>query len=466
MPGGIAFHHWQERLTASRDEVPERVRYTRKSTEGDDRQATSHEQQAGAMDKKWDGIERAWYWADSCSGTSFDRPAFQDLLDFCKSNRRSPRNLGRIEMYDPSRFGRTLDEEGKPDIISFISVMSEFERYGWVVEFVTVQRTGDSLVDFITMALYAYAAALYSKSLSENVMRGRLKHAKDGWWVGGTAPWGTKRFDTEAKRELRGRERSVATGRTILVPDPAVLKLWARAVKRILAGASLDAVGAHLFEKGVRGPRDGKMGHAAVRNFLTNVALVGIVEYDDEKDEHGHRERRRAKAKWPPMVDVDLFAKITERLHGHRCAQAPRRRRRRELFPITPVCAHCGVEYNGNRLSAAQGSTRGYAHAQPNKRMDPEGFARRGAPGLQGVVCGRRGAGIEDQGRHRLGAHERRLHRRRARTRAGARHVQGARGGSSRLGGARGRSGQGRMPHARAEHRAGGQGRGCGGGRR
>ena len=41
------------------------------------------------------------------------------------------------------------------------------------------------------------------------------------------------------------------------------------------------------------------------------------------------------------------------------------------------------MEYNGNRLSAAQGSTRGDAHAKPNKRMDPEGFARRGAQGCK-----------------------------------------------------------------------------------
>ena len=381
-PNGTTYHQWRERLAAG-ESVPVRVRYTRKSTEGDDRQATSHEQQAGAMDRKWGEIEGAWCWADSCSGTTFDRPAFQDLLDFCKSHRRSARTPGRVEMYDPSRFGRTLDEEGMPDIISFIGVMGEFERYGWVVEFVTVQRTGDRLVDFIMMALYAYAAALYSKSLSENVTRGRLKHAKEGWWVGGTAPWGTKRFDTEAKRELKGRERSVTTGRTILVPDAVVLRLWKRAAKRILAGASLDAVGAELFEKGVRGPRDGKMGHAAVRNFLTNVALIGMMEYDEEKDEAGARKRCRVKAKWPAMVDEDLFAKVAERLHGHTRERAPRRRRRRELFPLTPACAHCGVEYNGNRLSAAQGSTRGYAHAKPNQRMDPEGFARREAQGCK-----------------------------------------------------------------------------------
>src|SRR4051812_11916604 len=70
-------------------------------------------------------------------------------------------------------------------------------------------------------------------------------------------------------------------------------------------------------------------------------------------------------------------------MHGHTRGRAPRRRRSPELFPLTPVCAHCGVEYNGNRLSMAQGNTRGYAHAKPNERMDPEGFARRTEQGCK-----------------------------------------------------------------------------------
>lgn len=140
------------------------------------------------MDKKWATVDAAWWWKDNCSGTTFSRPAFQDLLDFCRANPRSRKSPGRIEMYDPSRFGRTLDEDGMPDIMSFITIFGEFERHGWDVEFVTVARTKDKLVDMITMALYAYAAALYSKNLAENVVRGLVKHAKDGWWLGARRP--------------------------------------------------------------------------------------------------------------------------------------------------------------------------------------------------------------------------------------------------------------------------------------
>lgn len=386
-PRGVAaleYRMWSERVAASDGLLPARLRYSRKSTEGADRQATLHVQQADAMDAKFGILNGPWWWEDSCSGTTFERPAFQDLLAFCKANARSRKDPGYVEMYDPSRFGRTLDEDGKPDLMTFMSVFNEFERYGWRVVFVTVERHGDAVVDLMTMALYAYAAALYSKNLSENVRRGRVKHAADGYWVSGSAPWGAVRFDTASQRVLKDGERSTpGGGGTILKPDKVALRHWKTAAQRIVGGASLDTVGKVLYEKGVRGPRGGKLGHRSVRNFLTHPALVGIVEFADKPDADGQRMRRRVQAKWKPMVDVALHEEVSKRLAGHSRAEAPRRRRRRDLFPITPLCAHCGVEYNGGRLAEKQGATRGYVHAQPKERMDPETHARMHAQGCR-----------------------------------------------------------------------------------
>ncbi len=49
----IEYRRWTERCTAADGVLPDRVRYSRKSTESEDRQATSHDQQAVAMDAKW-----------------------------------------------------------------------------------------------------------------------------------------------------------------------------------------------------------------------------------------------------------------------------------------------------------------------------------------------------------------------------------------------------------------------------
>lgn len=114
MRGG--WRNWKERLIAAAHVIPDRIRYTRKSTEAAERQRTSHEQQGESCDNKWGPIDARWWWMDDRSGTTFDRPAFQDMLDFCRANPRSKKAPGIVEIYDPSRFGRILDIDGQPDL--------------------------------------------------------------------------------------------------------------------------------------------------------------------------------------------------------------------------------------------------------------------------------------------------------------------------------------------------------------
>lgn len=371
------FRQWKERVAAANGALPKRVRYLRKSTLGDERQVASHEQQHAEADKAWGSIAPEWVWRDSCSGTSFDRPAFKDLLDFCRANPQPKKTSAQIEMYDPSRFGRILDEQGDPDVHEFQRVMHELDRLGWRVQFVTLRRSDEPLSDMMVVIVHAYAAAQYSKSLSKNVRRGRSAHSKKGWWTNGGAPWGTKRMDTRANRILADGELSTpGGGGTILVPDKNVLKHWKPAAMKILGGASLDRVGAELFSKGIRGPRAGKLGHRSVRNFLTNPALIGLTTYRDAEGTDGSRPPHQVPAQWGPMVDVELFAQVSARLSGHSCVPQGRRRQQREKFPLELRCAHCGCEYVGGQLPGAQGATRGYVHTKPKSRMDEEGRAR------------------------------------------------------------------------------------------
>jgi DNA invertase Pin-like site-specific DNA recombinase/predicted component of type VI protein secretion system len=367
------FRSWAERLTAAAGVLPSMLFYTRKSTTGEDRQAASHDQQKERIADRFGVFNDIWWFADSCTGTNFDRDQFTQLRDFCRQNRRSKSDPGKIYIYDPSRFGRVLDEDGTPDILAFLAMYGEFESAGWELHFATVNRVGDRLADIITMALYAYAAAIYSTNLSNNVKRGMANHAAEGWWTGGSAPWGTKRMDTRTGRILEDKQQSTpGGGGTILVKDPAILKHWVKLAKRIVGGASLDAVGEMLAGEGVRGPRGGNLGHRSIKNFLTNVALIGLVEYTP----NGADEPVQVQAKWDALVDVELFRTVEKEL-AHR-AGSPRNRQRKKRggFPLKPVCAHCTGEYTGGRLSKAQGSNRLYTHTKPKKRMGGEAFDR------------------------------------------------------------------------------------------
>lgn len=367
------FRSWLERLTAAAGVLPSVVFYTRKSTTAEDRQVASHDQQKDKIREKAGAFDDIWWFADSCTGTTFDREQFQQLRRFCQDNRRSKSDPGKIYIYDPSRFGRVLDEDGEPDILAFLAMYGEFESAGWQLHFVTVNRIGDNLADIVTMALYAYAAAIYSANLSNNVKRGMADHAAEGWWTGGLAPWGTKRKDTKTGRILkRGQLSTPGGGGTVLVADEPVLVHWNDCAHRLLAGASRDELGEMLAEKGIRGPRGGKLGHRSIGNFLSNVALIGLVEYTPD----GATEPVQVKAKWEPFVDVDLFRAVQKELETRARQPRNRQRKKRGVFPLKPVCAHCAGEYHGGRLSKAQGRGRSYVHTKPKKRMDEEAFQR------------------------------------------------------------------------------------------
>lgn len=94
----------------------------------------------------------------------------------------------------------------------------------------------------------------------------------------------------------RGETSAPGAGRKVLVADPEALKVWQRAAHAIQGGKTLEAVDAELYVSGVLGPRAGKLGHRSIKNFLTNPALVGELQYQEEPDPDGRRETLRIKA--------------------------------------------------------------------------------------------------------------------------------------------------------------------------
>lgn len=364
-----------------------RLRYTRKSTEQEDRQAHSHEQQADAMTAKWGElpITELW-WQDSHTGTTFDRPGYQDMLAFCEANPQPLDAPGVIEIYDPSRLGRALTPDGEEDIMTFLFELERFKKLGWRIRFTNVELSGNIFADTVTIVAHAYLASSFSRKLKIDVSRGKTHYAGLGGWIHGRPPFPTKRFDPHLKRVLApGEAAALGKGGTILViDDPADLQLWVDAAQMVLNGHSLDAVGEALFDRGVMAPRGGKWGHSQVRNLLTNPALIGKV-HCTHRDETGVKHTTLVDAKWGPLVPQELFDAVQEVLASRGKSGPGRRRKRREDYPLSGliVCAGCGATFDGGRLGDKQGRKRCYVHPETPERMDPELAARREAAGCK-----------------------------------------------------------------------------------
>jgi hypothetical protein len=381
------FRSWRERVSAV-DEIPSRIRYTRKSTEESERQATSHEQQNHECGLKWGDIDYRWRWRDSFTGTTFERPDFQDMVDFCRSNPRARTNRGYIEMYAPSRFGRILDDENRADLNAYMMMYLELERSGWQLRFVTIELTGNPMIDYVLVAIHATEAANYSTNLSKDVARGIRNASREGWWTHAIPPFGTLRFDTRANKVLRhGGASSGGAGGVVLVADPDLIGAWEFAAHRLISGDSFNAIGEALYERGIRGRYGGSLGHRHVRNILVNRALIGENEFRD-RDDAGNAIRTRVQAKWSPLVDVKLFRAVEDEVERRGASPRNNRRKARGGYPLRPICPHCGIEYNGSRLSKAQGEARCYTHPVPLKRANTEAFETYRKAGCKAYTVG------------------------------------------------------------------------------
>jgi DNA invertase Pin-like site-specific DNA recombinase len=153
------FRTWTERLVAADGVLPDVLYYTRRATPGREHAPSSHEQQKSEIHAQVGEFDERWWFADTCSGASLEREQLAQLREFCRLHPRDKSNPGRVHMCDPSRLGRHLDEEGRPDLHASLAVHKEFESAGWKLRFVTVSTAGGGpLTNIVTKALLAYAS--------------------------------------------------------------------------------------------------------------------------------------------------------------------------------------------------------------------------------------------------------------------------------------------------------------------
>ena len=162
-------------------------------------------------------------------------------------------------MYAPSRFGRILDEENRPDLNAYMMMYLELERSGWQLRFVTIELTGNPMIDYVLIAIHATEAANYSTNLSKDVSRGLRNASRQGWWTHAIPPFGTLRFDTRANKVLGSGEASTGGPEaSYLSPiqsslvsgslQPSAFLLApasTRSVRHCMSGASVAATGGH-----------------------------------------------------------------------------------------------------------------------------------------------------------------------------------------------------------------------------
>ncbi len=349
--------------------------YTRKSSVDDGKQVASHEQQIEAILKlhavpeHFPGTTIPAWWRDSCSGSSFEkRPGLSGFLTTVAEAYPQPASApGRLFIYDESRFSRAL-KDGQVDLRSSQEMQNRFARLGWQIVFVNRPPTGNAVMDTIMDTIAFAQSSDYLVKLSASVKRGRLSWGLKGYWLGGPAPFPARRIEATTRRTLPPGVKS--TEQTILEVDPERLIHWSAGAEMLLSGRTvMDVV--RYFQEHVptiyktRSGRETHWSHTTISKVYSNPALIGELHY-----ELGG-EVVVVRAKWEPIVDVDVYRRVRMEL-ARRAKRDSKNigRNKGSRFAAQMVrCAGCGSRYHGTTSNGIRYYIH-YAPAEPFLRGD------------------------------------------------------------------------------------------------
>ena len=184
-------------------------------------------------------------------------------------------------------------------------------------------------------------AEYYSADLSEKVIRGMTENALKGKFSGGAIPFG---YTINADRRFE--------------IDPLTAPFVAEAFQRYNDGQTMREIRDWLNEKGIKNKRGGPMTFNVIQHMLSNRRYIGELKYRDVLIPDAI----------PPIVSVELFNDVQEKMLKNK--KAPARRKAEDDYLLTTklFCGYCGALMFGESGTSHMGNTYYYYKCGNAKR--------------------------------------------------------------------------------------------------
>ena len=176
-------------------------------------------------------------------------------------------------------------------------------------------------------------AEYYSADLSEKVIRGMTENALKGKFSGGAIPFG---YTINADRRFE--------------IDPLTAPFVAEAFQRYNDGQTMREIRDWLNEKGIKNKRGGPMTFNVIQHMLSNRRYIGELKYRDVLIPDAI----------PPIVSVELFNDVQEKMLKNK--KAPARRKAEDDYLLTTklFCGYCGALMFGESGTSRTGEVHRY----------------------------------------------------------------------------------------------------------
>lgn len=275
--------------------------------------------------------------SDILTGRRDDRPGYQALLTEARRLRASGQPVV-VVVWRLNRLGRRLSER--------VRALEELTRLQVPIHSVT---EGGVLPEFVQNILAAVAQEEVRVS-GENIAS-TLRAAKaNGWWPGGSLPYGYRWRPRTDDEKLRGAPKQV------LDVEPRQAELVAEGFRQLADGASVNSVHRWLASLS-ESDRGGRVMHIrSVRLMFQSSMYMGLSEDG-------------VSGQWPALVDAETWQRAQQAFRPR--GATGREASVRYLLAGFLVCPDCGSPMAGMRSPASK--SRPYAQTRYRCKADVYG---------------------------------------------------------------------------------------------
>lgn len=267
---------------------------------------------------------------DGVSGRTDNRPGFQAALAYCAAN-----PISHFICWSTSRFGRNLQEALKN--------VNQLREWGTRPAYVHQDIDIDTDQGWMLAVMTGMMDEMHSRNVAKDTLRSMISASKDGFWVGGRAPFGYKPVPVGKRHKL--------------VPDDTnaeIVKLMFRLT--LEEGMGAQAIALRLNAENLT--RAGKpWGKTSVAAILKNQSYMGVRLFNQT-----NKKTREAKPEeevvrvdsHPALVSKEEFERaqiMMEERMPHQQGGTPK-----STFAFTGLL-RCGI--CGGQLQMTNGTGRG-----------------------------------------------------------------------------------------------------------
>ncbi len=308
---------WEQAKSDTEPEVQRfrAVAYYRHSAQDRQENSIAIQQEQVQQWARENGVEIIYEFADrGKSGlTAEGRDAFNDMMENWVKQRN---DFDFVLCLDVSRWGRFQD------IDLSATYSAECKRHGKQVIYTTLgkPKQNDQLYQ-VYVQFERFRAAQYSRELSDKVLRGCIKIVQQGYWAGGTPPYGLHRLLLDEARKpvqvlAAGQRKSIQNQRVTLTRGNDRQVATVRRIFRefVENGHSAQEISDGLNRDHIASPGGGDWNAAKVRRILVNELYIGTLVYNRTTQQLKTPTRRNPKEDWvktdgafDPIVEKRIF---------------------------------------------------------------------------------------------------------------------------------------------------------------